>query len=51
MKDIFKHKTNLSGRSQKNPCDLSHNRPNQVTFGSNSLKALGPKYGITNQWK
>ena len=43
MKDIFKHKTNLSGRSQRNTYDLSHHRPNQVTFGSNSLKALGPK--------
>ncbi len=43
MKDIFKHKTNLSGRSQRNTSDLSHHRPNQVTFSSNSLKALGPK--------
>ena len=36
----FKSSTNLS-RSQRNPHDLLHRRPNQTTFGPNSLKALG----------
>ena len=48
----FKSSTNLS-RSQRNPHDLLHHRPNQTTFGTNSLKALGPKIwnGIPNEMK
>ena len=35
MHDIFKIKSSIF--SQRNPNDLQHYRPNQVTFGSNSL--------------
>ena len=41
MHDIFKRK--LFIYSPRNPNDLQHHRPNQVTFGSNSLRSLGPQ--------
>ena len=48
----FKSSTNLS-RSQRNPHNLMHYRPNQTTFGTNSLRALGPKTwnGLPNEMK
>ena len=33
---------NVNG-STRNPYDLQYYRPNQVTFGSNSLRSLGPQ--------
>ena len=41
MHDIFKIKSSIY--SSRNPNDLQHYRPNQVTFGSNSLRSLGPQ--------
>ena len=41
MKDIFKART--SNYSMRNPNNLANYRPNQVTFGCNSLKFLGPQ--------
>ena len=41
MQNIFKLQT--SGSSLRNPTDLAHVRPNQATFGSNSLKSIGPQ--------
>ena len=41
MNDIFSVRT--SNYSLRNPNSLNHFRPNQVTFGSNSLKVIGPK--------
>ena len=41
MKDIFQIRT--SNYSSRNPNNLIHYRPNQVTFGTNSLKSLGPR--------
>ena len=41
MSDIFKIKS--SGYSSRNPYNLQHYRPNQVTFGSNGLRSLGPQ--------
>ena len=41
MKDIFQIRT--SNYSSQNPNNLIHYRPNQVTFGTNSLKSLGPR--------
>ena len=41
MNDIFSVRT--SNYSSRNPNNLNHFRPNQVTFGSNSLRAMGPK--------
>ena len=48
----FKSSTNLS-RSQRNPHDLLHHRPKQTTFGTNSLRTLGPKIwnGLPNEMK
>ena len=48
--DIFKIK--LSVYSQ-NPNNLQHYRPNQVTFGSNSLQSLAPQIwnGLPNEMK
>ena len=44
MKDLFEFKSSTnSTRSQRNPYDLLHYRPNQVTYGSNCLRALAPK--------
>ncbi len=54
MKDIFAFKSSRnSNRSQRNPYDLLHHRPNQVTYGSNSLRALAPKVwnGLPNEIK
>ena len=39
MQDIFKLKQTT--RSARNPNELIHHRPNQVTFGSKSLLSLG----------
>ena len=41
MKDIFQIRT--SNYSLRNPNNLTHYRPNQVTFGTNSLRFLGPQ--------
>ena len=41
MQDIFKLKQTT--RSARNPNELIHHRPNQVTFGSKSLLSLGPQ--------
>ena len=41
MQDIFKLKEKT--RSARNPNNLIHHRPNQVTFGSKSLLSLGPQ--------
>ena len=41
MQDIFKIKS--SSYSLRKPNNLQHYRPNQVTFGSNSLRSLGPQ--------
>ena len=51
MHDIFKIKS--STYSSRNPNDLQHYRPNQVTFGSNSLRSLGPQIwnGLPNEIK
>ena len=43
MHDIFKIKSSVY--SSRNPNDLQHYRPNQVAFGSNSLRSLGPCWG------
>ncbi len=51
MHDIFKIRS--SAYSSRNPNDLQHYRPNQVTFGSNSLQSLGPQIwnGLPNEIK
>ena len=41
VNDIFKIKSSIY--SSRNPNDLQHYRPNQVTFCSNSLRSLGPQ--------
>ena len=41
MNDIFSFRT--SYHLSRNPNNLNHFWPNQVTFDSNSLKAMGPK--------
>ena len=41
MHDIFKIKSSIY--SSRNPNDLQHYRPNQVMFGSSSLRSLGPQ--------
>ena len=41
MQSIFCSRT--SKNPSRNPNNLSHFRPNQVTFGSKSLKAIGPQ--------
>ena len=44
MKDLFEFKSSTNPtRSQRNPYDLRHHKPNQGTYGSNSLRTLGPK--------
>ena len=44
MQDLFHFKSSSrSTRSQRNPYDLHHHRPNQVNFGTNSLRSLAPK--------
>ena len=44
MQQLFQFKSSMNvNRSTRNPYDLQHYRPNQVTFGSNSLRSLGPK--------
>ena len=51
MQDIFKIKS--SSYSLRKPNNLQHYRPNQVTFGSNSLRSLGPQIwnGLPNEIK
>ena len=51
MQDIFKIKS--SSYSLRKCNDLQHYRPNQVTFGSNSLRSLGPQIwnGLPNEIK
>ena len=51
MHDIFQIKS--SNYSLRNSNDLQHYRPNQVTFGSNSLRSLGPQIwnGLPNEIK
>ena len=41
MQNIFKLRT--SRYSLRNPNDLAHVKPNQTTFGSNSLMSIGPQ--------
>ena len=41
MKDIFHIRT--FNYSSRNPNNLIHHRPNHVTFGTNSLRFLGPQ--------
>ena len=41
MQTIFETRT--SHRPSRHPNNLKHYRPNQVTFGSNSLRSLGPQ--------
>ena len=41
MQNIFE--TRASNRPTGRPNDLQHYRPNQTTFGSNSLRSLGPQ--------
>ena len=44
MEQLFQFKSSMNvNRSMRNPYDLKHHRPNQVTFGSNSLRSLGPQ--------
>ena len=44
MQDIFQFKSVCNpNRSSRNPNDLHHHRPNQVTFGTHSLRSLGPR--------
>ena len=51
MQDIFKIKS--SSYSLRKSNDLQHYRPNQVAFGSNSLRSLGPQIwnGLPNEIK
>ena len=51
MHDIFKIKP--SHYPLRNSNGLQHHRPNQVTFGSNSLRSLGPQIwnGLSNEIK
>ena len=51
MQNIFKLRT--SCYSLRNPNDLAHVRPNQTTFGSNSLMSIGPQIwnGLPNELK
>ena len=49
MQNFFKLRS--SHYSSRKPYDLKHVRPNQVTFGSNSLESVGPKIwnGLPNK--
>ena len=51
MKNFFKLRS--SHYSSRKPYDLKHIRPNQVTFGSNSLESVGPQIwnGLPNKMK
>ena len=51
MHDFFKIKSSVY--SPRNPNDLQQYRPNQVTFGSHSLRSLGPEIwnGLPNEIK
>ena len=41
MKENFHIRT--SSYASRNSNNLTHHRPNQVTFGTNSLKSIGPQ--------
>ena len=42
MQEIFRFKSVCNpNRSSRNPNDLHHHRPNQVTLGTHSLRSLG----------
>ena len=44
MQDIFHFKSVCDpNRSSRNPHDLHHHGPNQIIFGTHSLRSLGPK--------
>ena len=51
MKNFFTLRS--SSYSSRKPYDLKHIRPNQVTFGSNSLESVGPQIwnGLPNKMK
>ncbi len=51
MQNIFKLRS--SNYSLRNPNNLAHVRPNQTTFGSNSLMSIGPQIwnGLPNELK
>ena len=51
MQDIFKVKS--SSDLLRGTDNLQHYRPNQVTYGSNSLRSLGPQVwnGLPNDMK
>ena len=51
MQDIFKVKSSSYLLRETN--NLQHYRPNLVTFGSNSLRSLGPQVwnGLPNDMK
>ena len=49
MKKFFK--LGSLHHSPRKPYDLKHVRPNQVTFGSNSLESKDLKYGMVYQTK
>ena len=51
MQEIFKVKS--SNYSLREINNLAYYRPNQVTFGSNSLRSLGPQIwnGLPNDMK
>ena len=51
MHDTFKTKSSSDSLRKSN--DLQHYRPNQVTFGSNGLRPLGPQIwnGLSNERK
>ena len=50
---IYKHVKSNCLAVERNPNDLQHYRPNQVTFGFNSLQSLGPQIwnGLPNEIK
>ena len=51
MQNVFKLRS--SSYSLRNPNNLAHVRPNQTTFGSNSLMSIGPQIwnGLPNELK
>ena len=51
MQNIFRLRS--SHYSLRNPNSLAHIRPNQTTFGSNSLSCIGPQIwnGLPNEMK
>ena len=51
MQSIFELRSSIY--SSRNPNNLAHLRPNQTTFGSKSLKSIGPQIwnGLPNELK